>query len=468
VLVDAAPLRLLAAAPIPCPPGFVLLLRALRPLLGGGDAALQAVPFACALLQIPLLGWLALRLTRQPALGLLAATLLAGSPVLAVFSLRVKQFSLDALLTLVLLLLAAGCIERPRVGRFATLCATAVAAPLLSFPSILVGPPLLLGAAWALARERRDGAFPLRRAALLGTALSGAGLAALAGALLVGRGNPRLFAHWHDFYLPLASPAALPAFLGGAGARFFALALPEPLGWAGWLVPVGLWDLLRRAEGRALGAALGAIYLGVAAASALGRFPVGGGRTDLFSYPVTLVLIVAAVAVPGRRWRAVPLAAAAVAIAALGWSLREGPVEYPPTGAAAVVRRAAAAIRPEDGLVVYPWSNWAVAHYGPWPVRLFAVGDSTSGFYAEPRRPHTLVLRESLGGTAFDADPEVVRRQLAGYLPQAPRRIHYLALWGPGAPHEWIVAALRAAGYRARGGEAVEGSVWLEWEREAP
>lgn len=468
VLVDAAPAGFLFGAPVPCPPGFVLLLRGARALLGGSDAALQALPFACGAIQIPLLGALAFRLTGNAALGLLAATLLCGNPVLAAFSARVKPFSLDALASIVLLLLAAACLRRPRAAAYAALCATAAIAPLFSFPAIFLGPILVVAAASALARRRDGGATPLRRAAGWGLAATGLAVAAIAGTVLLGRGNPSLFVHWRKFYLPLGDVAQLPGFLAGAGQRFFTLAFPAPLAFLALLVPAGLWALWARREDRPLAPALAAFYLAVAAASALQRFPVGGGRTDLFAHPVTILLAVAAVGTLGARLRAAPLVAAAIAVGALAWTLREGPVRYPPTGDAVMVRRAAAEIEAGDGLVVYPWSNWAVAHYGPWRVRLTAVGDSTSGYYAEPERAQTLVLRETLAGAKFEADPAVVERQLRGYLAQAPPRLHYVALWGPPEPHAWIVRAIAAAGYRPALAERSEGSIRMRFERGTP
>jgi hypothetical protein len=291
--------------------------------------------------------------------------------------------------------------------------------------------------------------------------------AALAGSLwlLAGRGNPALYEHWRNFYLPIREPSLLPEFLAGAGCRFFTLAFPGPLTALALLVPVGIVVLLKRRATRPLGVAVIAIYLGVAAASALSRFPVGGGRTDLFSYPITLLCVAAALgAIPWRR-RLVAGAAALAAIVALGWTIRDGPVEYPATGAATIVRQAARRITPADGLVVYPWSNWAAAYYGPWPFRLVAVADSTNGYYAELERPGTLVLRESADGVKFDASPRAVESQLAAYLPGAPARVYYLSLFGPPAPNDWVVRAFRAHGYRPNGGEKSQGAMWLRWER---
>jgi hypothetical protein len=308
---------------------------------------------------------------------------------------------------------------------------------------------------------------PWRRLALI-VAVTGAALAAAAWQL-AGRGNPPLYEHWRGFYLPLGEPARLPEFLAENGRRFFALAPPAPLAAIAWLVPVGIAALLYRRATRPLGAAIVAIYAGVAAASALSRFPVGGGRTDLFSYPVTVLCIAAALgAIPTRRRLAAGIAALG-AIGALGWTIREGPVEYPATGAATIVRQAARRIDPADGLVVYPWSNWAAAYYGPWPYRLVEVADSTNGYYAVLERPATLVLRASADGEKFDASPRVIEAQLAAFLPQAPDRVYYLSLWGPPAPNDWAVRAFRAHGYRPSGGEKSQGAMWLRFERgEAP
>jgi len=463
LLAAQAPWSFLFSAPIPCPPGFALLEQLARRLLGDADWALQVLPFAAGILTVPLLGWVTFRLTGERLLGLAVATLLAGSPVLAAFSLRVKPFSLDALVATALLNLAVAGMHRPGVRGLACLCALAAIAPLLSFPAILVGPPLVAATGWSvLGATESTGA---RRRPVVALLVAYAGALAAAAWLLAGRGNPALFQHWRSFYLPLLEPALLPEFLAGAGERFFTLAFPEPLGALALLVPAGIAVLWHRRPTRPLGMALAALYVGVAAASALGRFPVGGGRTDLFSYSVTLLCVAAALAAIPWRPRLVAGGAALAAIAALGWTIQDGPVEYPATGAATIVRRAARAIGPGDGLVVYPWSNWAVAYYGPWPSRLVEVADSTNGYYAELERPHTLVLRESAGGVKFDASPPGVESQLATWLPGAPEHVHYLALWGPAAPNDWVVRAFRAHGYQPSGGERNQGAMWLRWER---
>jgi len=463
LLAARAPWSFLFGAPIPCPPGFALLEGLARAWLGEADWALQVLPFAAGILTAPLCGWVAYRLTEEAAIGLTTATLLAGSPVLAAFSLRVKPFSLDALLAAALLGLAVAAMKGRSLRGFAILCALAAAAPLVSFPAIFIAPPLVAATAWSLLASA--GGAPLPRRTIV-PMLAATSAALGAGAwLLGGRGNPLLYQHWRSFYLPILEPGRLPEFLAANGGRFFTLALPGPLAVLALLVPVGIAALLRRRPTRPLGAAVVAIYAGVAGASALSRFPVGGGRTDLFSYPVTLLCIAAALgAIPWRR-RRVAAGAALLAIAALAWTIRDGPVEYPPTGAATIVRQAARVIQPGDGLVVYPWSNWAAAYYGPWPYKLAAAADSTNGYYAELERPATLVLRESVDGVKFDASPRGVESQLEIYLPAAPARVYYLALWGPPAPNDWVVRAFRAHGYRPSGGEKSQGAMWLRFER---
>jgi Dolichyl-phosphate-mannose-protein mannosyltransferase len=154
--------------------GFLLLEWLARRAFHDPEWSLQILPFVASLLLIPLSARLVFKLTRNTGSAFLAAALVAISPVLSAYSVRAKPFAFDALATCVLLLAAAGCLEKPSLRRLAGLGSLAVLATLLSLPALLTSAvllPLTFGWWFLSAREPHL----VRRAVLLG-ALVGSSL----------------------------------------------------------------------------------------------------------------------------------------------------------------------------------------------------------------------------------------------------------------------------------------------------
>jgi len=468
LLVRHATLPLLFLGKLPASPGFILALRSATALLGEGEWQLQLVPFLAGLLAILLLGVLALRLTGSHALGFAAAAILAANPLLATYSVRVKQFTLDALVTLVLLSLAAACLSTPALSRFACLAAGAVLLLPVSFISLFLALLLVnaIGLSMTLEGARAEVA-PRRRLLVVWVGFNLAALA-LCWFLMLGRGNPSLYHHWRNFYLPTESAAGAASFMVHLGSRLFTNAFPEHFGWLAVLVPVGLFRLLRRPTWRPLGVALLGLYLVVIVASGLRLYPIGGGRTDLYIAPVSILLVAVAARTEGRLGR---FLTPAVAVASLGIcfvSLRGIRPDYPDTGSWETMETVNKLVRDEDALVIYPWSNYAVGYYGRWPVHLVEVPDSTNGFYAEPDRPGTLVLRETWRGASFESDRSVVAEQLQPLLAQGYPRLVYVAIRGPIPPHTWIVETILSQGYKVAHQESHTGAIVMVFDRHTP
>jgi len=475
VLVKSASLSFLFEVRPPVPPGFVLALKGVRALLGDGEWQLQLLALLAGAAQVVAIGWLVRRVTGHASLGLLAAALLAGNPVLATYSLRAKAYALDGLLSIVLVGLAAAALRSGRTGRFLWLCAAGCAAIFLSVPSLFVAGAMVNVAAAALLLRPPATASPAGRPVapsrlrlLLGWA--GFHLAVLAFYLAFVRGgrNASLLVHWRNFFVPTDDLSAAAAFLSGRGARLFTGAFPEGLPWLAALIPVGLARLLWRRDGRALGLAMAGLYAGVVAAAALRLYPIGGGRTDLYAVPISILLAACALSGHGRWSRWLPPAAAALAAAHFLITLPSGRSAYPEEGGRAIVERANEIVRDEDGLVIYPWSNYAVGYYGRWPVRLVPVADSTNGFYVRLERERTLVLHETLAGRSFEAGPDVVERQLIPFLADGPERLVYVAVKGPTDPHAWIVRTIVSHGYRMVDHETDRGAIRITYERARP
>jgi hypothetical protein len=277
--------------------------------------------------------------------------------------------------------------------------------------------------------------------------------------LLVLRNQQRanLVAYWHAYFVPLTNAGALREFFltdSGHGWSFLSGAFPLHSWQLALVVPGLAWLLTRRAE-RPIGVAAIALFVAVLALSALKRYPVGAPRVDAFSYPVAVVLAAVGIhCLVGRIPGALPLAAAASLALAATDSARHR-ASYPPAGDKALVDALQEVLRPTDALVVHPWGNWALGYYGPWPVELVKVSDSTNGFFVHPQRDHTLVLAESYEGRSF-RDPAAVEPQLRQLLKEPFSRVVYFGDQARLAEHEAMARAIARHGYVVRR---------LEWRR---
>lgn len=405
----------------PIPVGFAGGLAVLARLFPDPEWPLQILPAACSVAQIPFIGWTVLRLTGQPALGLLAAALLLVDPLLSNYAVRVKQYSLDSLLTVGLVFLGMRLAESNDLGRKWALVLAAVAAMLFSFPALFVG--IALGGAFLLrdleTAWRTRGLPP---GALLAPAVFAIGAGLIYATVLHGAVRPILVDYWQARFLPLGDLAGVAVFLKGKGVAFFTGAFPDSLAPLALLVPLGLGVALWRPNTRWLGMATLLLWIELLAAAALRRYPVGGGRTDLFAHGLTLVLVCLALAgalsvFKEPRWGSVVVATIAVALAAL---LAE-PSRYPERRDAALVLKAHALLRPRDGLLLYPSAGLAAGYYWPGEIRVRRE-ERGCGFNAEVVRPGALTLHAN----RRLSDPETLTRQLAPFLASARPRIVYL------------------------------------------
>ncbi|MCI0657878.1 MAG: hypothetical protein L0170_12520, partial [Acidobacteria bacterium] len=169
----------------------------------------------------------------------------------------------------------------------------------------------------------------------------------------------------------------------------------------------------------------------------------------------------------GAFWtgpRLLRIVAPLTATAALAASLLLVPgarTAYPESGSREAVERLNILLSDQDGLVVYPWSNYAVAYYGRWPARLLEVQDSTNGLYAEPERARSLVLRETFHGVPFQAERTAVAGQLESFLGHRIPTLVYLAVRGPLPPHTWIVETILSSGYSLSHQELHHGAILM-------
>lgn len=391
------------------------------------------------------------RLTQDNSLALLAASLTALNPLMAHYTVFVRQYTLEFLVTAVFLLAAAGLIRNGDVidpRRFRRVALAGAVLPVFAMTSVFASFPVVnLGATLAVRDWFRDGrrARPvLASAAIYNLAVLGAYL------LLQNRTNERLRAVYPEYFLPLDSAAAAWSFLASNGRRLLEMGMlnwqatgaenPATVSWPVPLIGLGLAWLLVRPATRFFGLVVASLYAAFLTASALAIYPLGSGRPDMFAFPAAICLFAAGVHVvtdplPRRalyRW------AAAVLVAAIAL-VRPLHVEYYEVDDVALVDHLVEHIEPEDELIVSPSGIFLVAYYGSWPVTTVET-ERLACAMTTIDRDRTRYLYP---GTH---EGEEVSRFLAE---STPDRASYLAYRRSRTEPE-IIAAMEARGYRVQ------------------
>ena len=379
--------------PAPGPLGFLSILWVARRMIEDPEISLQLIPFICGLISIPLAGISVRRITGSAAMAAMAAAIMALNPLIAHYSIFIKHFTIDAVASACLVLLAAAVLTRPTFSKLAWSALVGLMAFAMSFISVIAGGLLVnLGAIVAARRERWQwrAVWPVA-AVVLG--FNATVLAVYALCLRHIR-NPELTSFWEPSYMPTDSIWSALAFLDESVPAIARGALPEFLGPAWPLVFVGFAWLAWKPSRRGLAAFFGLFYVVWMGMSALHMYPLGGERTDIFSFPLTIVLFCAglhALTAWHRAARAVAVAAA-VAIVTLGLVQPPGATYFDVEHDSDIVRELQARARANDAIVLYPSAGFIVGYYGEWPVTIERTDLIMQGYDVALRRPGSLTL----------------------------------------------------------------------------
>jgi hypothetical protein len=420
----------------PAPLGFVALLDAVSAVAGLGDWQLQSVAWVAYPVAIVGLIWLTLLVTDRPAAAFATGALLAMDSEVAGFAVRVKQYTLDLAVTVLLLLGTVGVMRAPR--RWWLLAAGSIVAMLVSLPSAFTGPLLV----YLLLVDQCVKA-PAKWRGLLARAVAySAVVAAVAFGLVRRQQTSNLIDYWATLFVP-RDVRQIPAFLcSGPAWHFVATAFPEHARWIVLCLPLGVLTLVKHRQARVLGLFVGLFYIEMLVANALRLYPLGLKRLDTFAAPVALLAFGAGIAWPLGRLQVTADICAALLVVASVVTQTSSRVPVVALGDKAMVQQAVSQIRDSDGVVLFPYANWAVAYYGSWPSEVVPVKESTNGFNVIPTRAHTLVLPEAWNGLSFRDHLEAVEGPLRPFLAAAPPRIVYV-----GREDTRVIDAIRRSGY---------------------
>jgi hypothetical protein len=294
--------------------GFVLLLRAWLSTVGFTHRHAQWLPLIASLLCAPAFLLVALRMRIRYSAALLGAAMLLASPTLVSYATRVKQYSFEVLLAILLIGLAAALLRAPTAKRaWIAYSICSVISLVVSFA--LVGVVAAGIGAGIIAAWRENGLDGLRRSA--------ASIYAMAVALFAGTWflaiirptrSTALHDFWSGFYLsePVGTPPAPPWWHWTDTTHHGLLAHdwklvqflfegafsgPTTVLIIGFVVASVLVAIQRPFH-----AALFGIPVLLAVVGSLAQLaPIGGGRTDAWLYAPMTFMIVSAVDIVLRR-----------------------------------------------------------------------------------------------------------------------------------------------------------------------
>ena len=383
------------------PMGFVAVSKLPWAWVSDTELALQLFPMLCGIAMPLGLGWFVGRATGHPALGLLAAAIAMTNPITAGYSMRVKQFSFDALIVTAFLAMGLPLLRgRPRLPAWPV--AMAAVLGWLTYVSALASLPLLHVAALRVYMADRA----LRMRALMSMALLDLSFVLLYALRVRHQSRSGTVEFWMERGgLPedQSFGALLDYYLiDGIFLRGIAGAIPAlPKIVAAAVAGLALLWLLREAKTRFAGLFFLLFYLQLAVTAGLRLYPFGGDRTDIFSYPVTITLVMLATGLALNAMRTTDpkrlmvlgriIVAIAIALPLAGHALdRFDPVPQVITDDAEVLRILENERRDQDVVLISYQSRYTVATYGHWPMTY--VQPEAGKFWVAVDLPRTHVM----------------------------------------------------------------------------
>ena len=392
-------------------PGFSALLKIWFEIVGFTELSAQLVPFTAAIAAPPLL-YVILRYRLRFAVSLVGAGWLLLAPVHVEYSTRVKQYSTEVVLALLLVHLSWRLIEDPTQRRtWRSLAMLSTVSVLISFPlASVAGAACLVAAFVAL---RRTGRLENTLLWLVVPALTTAAWFVI---VIRHRQYRDLRTFWESHFIQTDAGlrTAFESMLGRAH-EFFEQASPLPAIPSAMFAALGLALVLHRRPPLFV---MTVLPLAAAVAlAALDRAPLGGGRTDLYLLAGTIIAVTAGIdhgvdlaagALTDHRYFLAVLAPLAVVSGVVAIARHDAP-SYPREDIRPLVDELQDRRRPGDAVLVYHSSKWAFATYADVGVTVRPVSGPYDVVFDDP-----LIVRQLNPSTEERLQRSIVEADAAG------------------------------------------------------
>jgi hypothetical protein len=365
-------------------PGYAVVLKGWTWVAGFSELKAQMPALVAGVLAPPTL-FLVLRARRVGRLGAAAGALvLVASVVHMTYSTRVKEYTLDSLVSVLLLGVVLWLADDVSSGRrWWIYLGTSVVAVLLSSPALVIVASSLCIVVVMLARQ---GVGALRVA--VAPALIAAVFGVLWWALMLRpRVDEPLKAYWKGYYIPHDRGVAHAVWVLARGLKdVFVGLVPVPTTPAAALVvPAAVIVMLvARRFVPVLLLVVGPLAVAIVLAAAQ-EAPLGTGRTDIYLYPGLAMAI--GLAVDELAGVSERVTAAALAVVVLVTAVAFQPaLAYPKRYARPLVDEVSRSAAPSDTILVRPSDDFAFGLYSRWPVTFFRSHDIEPGFVVRVER----------------------------------------------------------------------------------
>ena len=384
-------------------PGFGFILKGWLGAVGFSELKAQLPPFLLGTVAPPLLYVVLVRRGLGRLAAGVGAFVLMTSSVHITYSVRVKQYTLDAVCVIVLLAVLWWLLEDvSEKRRWWYLAATGTVAIAVSSLSAVVAGSGVAVALLLLVRRNR-GSIRVALPAVSELALFGG---AWWWFVLRPRVTTSLREEFHARFFGIdAGVGEALRDLAGAAVVVVrgAVQLPGPI--EGLVVLAAAVVVLWRRPTLGL-LLLAPLALAVVLAAARAA-PLGTGRTDVYLYPLLAVLVaLAAHEALTVAPRATALALGTLAAASLA---TYRPPNYPREVVRPLVREVETITTDRDAILIAPKAGYAFGLYTKWPVDLVSSDEVQQGFTVRIRRPNVVILGR-LRPTAADGRVERVVR----------------------------------------------------------
>jgi dolichyl-phosphate-mannose-protein mannosyltransferase len=416
--------------------GFDAILWGWFKLVGFTEVSAKLIPFVAGCLAPVAVYAMVIRKGLGWIPGIVAALILVVAPADVQYAATVKQYTMEALLTVLLIWLAWTVLEDPRRKNVVWLGAVACVSVAVSAMTVFVAvPAFCIPTAWT-ALKHRERRFDCIIVAAVTLAFIGVWISLMA----VDATNPALRSYWSSYYVVRAN--------GISGMAVSSLGLAEHFAYglihrrfvfvAIGVVAATILALRRRPV---LISILWFPIVFVYLASLIGRAPFGGGRTDIFLHPLLAVLAALAIeegfcllARSSKSWHKYLgyLAVAAIIIVVVK-DARPAFPNHPNEDFRPLARRVIEQKREGDVVIVDPGARYEWFLYSAQPFSILPGGKRPNAFPYTMEAKDTVVLDDY--PYTKDADGTVVledyppRANNAGYASGIDRAMRAQRIW---------------------------------------
>lgn len=458
------------------PIGFTFINYLMPRIIPDIEIAGQIVPLAASLLLIPVVALLILYMTQSRATAIAGAGVCAVSPILLLYSTRVKQYTIDALATsLLLLLLFRMTQDNFSIRHYLYLFLASLLFLPFSHTSFFIGFLFVNIAALCVFIHNYKNKIVILYLALL-SAVYNSLLLAYYFFVLSRQSKPHLKNFWADEFLPWQS--GIEDVL-----HYFIYKFPIILGAfpTFQVIPIYFWGIfyvffilgamlffLQNRKFWLMGIVSVLVMVMALVLSALKIYPLGGGRVDAYLHPLLIIWFVLGafhycqlLGLP-QKWLKIAMGCGLAFILAAGTVQavsKNHPYHYRDNGAL-YVQKLEQAYQKRAGVLIFPMDSYLFGLYTTWSYQFDFSRTCRSWICTE--NPDVYVMPHTRN---FRSEPEELFSRIQWFVENDYPVLLYMGTHSRGEFDAFLKSHLKTRGYRLIEEDRDRGSVLMTFEK---